>query len=334
MLKNNKYKKIFSIWLISLIILISSIIVVGGLTRLTDSGLSITQWELFSGTLPPLNEKQWNEYFSLYKEIPQFILMNSSMNLSEFKYIFWWEYAHRVIARLIGLLFLIPFLFFIFKKTLLKENIINLVIIFFLIAIQGTVGWLMVKSGLVDDVTVDHYRLSAHLTLAFIILSLIYWFFLNFIFNSKKTIFSFTNGSILFKTLLILILLQISCGALVSGLDAARVYQTWPLMNGYYFPQNFNLNFNEPGFVQFIHRNLAYLIFFISLYTVFYIHRFNLKKIYKIFYCYFTFIFIQIILGILVLIYGFNFYFASAHQVSSIFLVLSTLTMIHMSLKS
>ena len=333
MLKNNKYRKIFLIWLFSLIILICSIIVVGGLTRLTDSGLSITQWELFSGTLPPLNEKQWNEYFSLYKEIPQFILINSSMNLSEFKYIFWWEYAHRIIARIIGLLFLLPFLFFIYKKVLLKKNIINLVIIFFLIVTQGTVGWLMVKSGLVDDVTVDHYRLSVHLTLAFIILSSIYWFFLNCIFNVKKTIFSLSE-SILFKTLLILILIQIFCGALVSGLDAARVYQTWPLMNGYYFPENFSINFNKPGFVQFIHRNLAYLIFFLSMYLAFYIYKFSLKKIYKIFYCYLAFIFIQIILGILVLIYGFNFYFASAHQVSSIFLVLSTLTMIHMSLKS
>jgi len=334
MLKNNKYHFSFLLWLITLIILVVSIIIIGGLTRLTESGLSITEWELFSGILPPLNEEKWNEYFSYYKEIPQFILLNTSMTLSEFKIIFWWEYIHRAIARLIGIFFLLPLMFFIVKKVLFKRDVLNLSIIFLLILVQGTIGWFMVKSGLVDEVTVSHYRLAIHLTIAFIILSSIYWFFLNFISNSNKNLLTINSDSFLIKLLLFTILLQIFCGALVSGLDAAKVYQTWPLMNGYYAPENLIIHLNDPGFVQFIHRNLAYLIFFISLYLAFTIYRFKNTKIYKIFYCYFTFILIQVLLGILILISGFNIYIASAHQISSIFLVLSILTMLHFSLKS
>ncbi|MEL0116544.1 MAG: COX15/CtaA family protein [Pelagibacteraceae bacterium] len=333
MTENNKFNYHIIFWLISLITLTSLIIIVGGLTRLTDSGLSITEWDVFSGIIPPFNETKWNEYFDLYKNTSQYNLLNSSMTLPEFKIIFWWEFIHRILARSLGLLFLIPLIYFYFKKVFSKKTIFNLLIIFLLIILQGTIGWYMVKSGLIDNVTVSHFRLSLHLSLAFIILSSIFWFFLNYISNTDASIF-FTKKLLVLKVLFFLIFLQIALGALVSGLDAGRLYQTWPLMNGNYVPEDFIVDFSEPGFVQFIHRNLAYLIFIFSLYLYFYINKFMPEMILKFFYIYFSLILIQIALGIYVLISGFNFYVASAHQISSIFLILSFLKLLHSSLIS
>ena len=333
MTENNKFNYHIIFWLISLITLTSLIIIVGGLTRLTDSGLSITEWDVFSGIIPPFNEIKWNEYFDLYKNTSQYNLLNSSMTLPEFKIIFWWEFIHRILARSLGLLFLIPLIYFYFKKVFSKKTIFNLLIIFLLIILQGTIGWYMVKSGLIDNVTVSHFRLSLHLSLAFIILSSIFWFFLNYISNTDASIF-FTKKLLVLKVLFFLIFLQIALGALVSGLDAGRLYQTWPLMNGTYVPEDFIIDFSEPGFVQFIHRNLAYLIFIFSLYLYFYINKFMPEMILKFFYIYFFLILIQIALGIYVLISGFNFYVASAHQISSIFLILSFLKLLHSSLIS
>ena len=333
MTENNKFNYHIIFWLISLITLTSLIIIVGGLTRLTDSGLSITEWDVFSGIIPPFNETKWNEYFDLYKNTSQYKLLNASMTLPEFKIIFWWEFIHRILARSLGLLFLIPLIYFYFKKVFSKKNIINLSIIFLLIILQGTIGWYMVKSGLVDNVTVSHFRLSLHLSLAFIILSSIFWFFLNYISNTYRSIF-FTKKLLILKVLFFLIFLQISLGALVSGLDAGRLYQTWPLMNGNFIPEDLIVNLSEPGFVQFIHRNLAYFIFIFSMYLYFYIDKFLPEIILKFFYIYFSLILIQIFLGIYVLISGFNFYVASAHQISSIFLMLSFLKLLHSSLIS
>ena len=190
-IENKQTKKIASIWLIFMFWLIVSMIIIGGLTRLTDSGLSITEWELFSGILPPLNETKWLEYFSLYKKIPEFELQNYSMSLNEFKVIFWWEWLHRMLGRFIGISFLIPLIYLSFKVKLNK--LINLYFIFFLICFQGFIGWYMVSSGLVDRVDVSHYRLSLHLLVAFLILSLIYWNYLKLsnvsIINQKLNLF-------------------------------------------------------------------------------------------------------------------------------------------------
>ena len=161
---------LISYWLLIIFFLISLIIVVGGLTRITDSGLSITDWELFSGILPPLTKDKWIVYFDLYKEIPEFKLQNYLINLEEFKIIFWWEYVHRLLGRLIGIIFIIPLVYFTFKKGLKKNY--KYYLIFFLICFQGFIGWFMVKSGLNEKVDVSHYRLSLHLTIAFIILSI------------------------------------------------------------------------------------------------------------------------------------------------------------------
>ena len=183
-----KINKLFFFWLLASFILVCSIIIVGGLTRLTNSGLSITEWELISGVLPPLNQSSWEHYCNEYKLIPQYKILNFDMNLDEFKVIFYWEYFHRILARIIGLFFLIPIIIFFFNNKINKKYLKICLLIFLLIFFQGIVGWYMVKSGLINDITVSHYRLSLHLGIAIIILSSIFWL-LNNIYNKKEVIF-------------------------------------------------------------------------------------------------------------------------------------------------
>jgi len=338
MLNNKNYNTIFYIWLISLSVLVGLIIIVGGLTRLTDSGLSITEWELFRGIFPPFSVETWSKYFDAYKKIPQYTILNNNMTLDEFKYIYLWEYAHRLLARFIGLFFLIPFLFFIFMRLFEKVLIIKLLNIFILILIQGSIGWYMVKSGLVENVSVSHYRLSIHLFIAFTILSSLVWISFNFSNNEKKNFLQLNLNYISLKLLLIFLYTQIILGAFVSGLDAGKIYQTWPLMNNSYFPDDVPLNnffnFNNPSVVQFIHRNIAYLIFFFSIYLGFKIFKNKVIALYKYYIFFMLLVSLQIVLGILVLMSGANIYFASMHQITSIFLIISVLKVYHSSIRS
>ena len=328
---NIKINSQISLWLGSMFWLISLMIVVGGLTRLTDSGLSITQWQLFSGVLPPLNQSDWVNYFNLYKEIPEFKLQNYDMSLNEFKIIFWWEWIHRFLGRLIGLAFIIPLIYFTFFLKLKK--LMNFYFIFILICFQGFIGWYMVSSGLVDRVDVSHYRLSVHLMGAFIILSLILWHYLvvKNISVSEKRI----NVFIPF-IFLILIFCQISIGAFVSGMDAGTIYNSWPLMGSSYFPDDneiinlFDLKaFNDPSLVQFMHRNLAYIIMIFYLFIYFLIFKKKLVNLYLIINTVGLLLIIQIVLGVLTLLYGAQIKFASMHQISSIFLVSSCIYLIY-----
>ena len=176
-IENKFIRKQLSIWMLFMFFLVSIIIIIGGLTRLTDSGLSITEWELFKGFIPPLNHEQMELYFELYKQIPEFKMQNFSMSLSEFKVIFWWEWSHRFIARIIGILYLIPLIYFTYILGFKKVKYLYL--IFFLICFQGFIGWFMVSSGLENRVDVSHFRLSIHLLFAFLILSLLLWNYLN-----------------------------------------------------------------------------------------------------------------------------------------------------------
>ena len=325
---------LISYWLLLLTFLVGIIIIVGGLTRLTDSGLSITRWDLISGILPPLNQNDWQNYFSLYKKIPEFKLLNSSMTLDEFKVIFWWEYIHRLLGRLIGLLYLLPLIYFFYKRKINKKISKSLILIFILICFQGFLGWYMVQSGLIDRVDVSHYRLSLHLTLAFIIFILLLWNYLKI--NSANNLKS--NKKIPYITWLFLIclIIQISFGALVSGLDAGKIYQSWPLMNGTYFPNDsnfkdlFSLNFlQNPSLVQFIHRNIAYFLIFLFLIITFIVIR-DKKLFYlrKITFIVLFFLFIQIVLGILTVIYGAYIVLASIHQIGSIILIGATVVLV------
>ena len=322
---NPKINNQLSLWLITMFWIIAIMIVVGGLTRLTDSGLSITEWQLFSGILPPLNNNDWVMYFNLYKKIPEYELQNYNMTLSEFKIIFWWEWGHRFLGRVIGISFLIPLVYFSFKIEFYK--LLNLYLIFFLICFQGFVGWYMVSSGLVDRVDVSHFRLSIHLLIAFLILSLIFWNYLK-----TKVINNNTRRISVFLPLifLILVFIQIVVGAFVSGMDAGKIYNSWPLMGNTYFPNDndfknlFKLSaFSDPSLVQFMHRNLAYLIMFFYFFIFFKIYKNKIYDLYKSINILGIFIILQIILGIYTVIYGAQLYIAAMHQLSSIFLVSS-----------
>ena len=331
--ENIKIKNYISFWLASMFCIISIMIVVGGLTRLTDSGLSITEWQLFSGFLPPLNDSDWNMYFELYKKIPEFKQQNYLMTIKEFKVIFWWEWAHRFLGRLIGILFLIPLLFFTIKIGFRK--LYNFYVIFILICFQGFIGWYMVSSGLIDRVDVSHYRLSFHLIIAFFIISLILWNYLNL-----KIKLNFKNKLNYFIPLIFLILIfcQIVVGGFVSGMDAGQIYNSWPLMGSSYFPDDNNISnifklslFNDPSLVQFFHRNLAYVILIFYLIILFKVYINKLSNLYFAINIVGLTLVVQILLGIFTLLHGAQIYLASMHQISSIFLVSSSVYLLYLN---
>ncbi len=329
LLKNKSYKSIIKLWLFSCIILIVLMILLGGLTRLTGSGLSITQWDLFSGILPPFSQIKWVEYFELYKTIPQYKLINNNISLEDFKIIFYWEYYHRLLGRIIGLVILAPFLYFLFKKCLNKDFKISFFIVSFLILCQGFMGWYMVSSGLSTNVTVSHFRLSAHLFLAFVILSCVLWNYLNI--NEEKNIsfFNLSKKNIILMFFIFLLFLQIVLGAFVSGLDAGKIYQTWPMMNNNFFPDDITyeefFDLNNRSTVQFLHRIVAYLIFFVFLLYFYGIIKNKIFFLYKNIFIVFSLLIVQMSLGIITLLSGVNIYLASTHQITSVFLLISSL---------
>ena len=334
-LNKNPNNKFISLWLLLITFLVALIIIVGGLTRLTNSGLSITKWDLFTGISPPMSLDDWEKSFFLYKKIPEYKLINPSMTLDQFKIIYWWEYAHRLLGRAIGLLFTLPLIYLTFKSKLSKKNLFSFYFIFFLMLFQGFVGWYMVKSGLVERTDVSQYRLSLHLTLAIFIFCILLWNFLknvsqnNFESNIKISFYL----PVIFFTILIL---QISLGAFVSGLDAGQIYRTWPLMNQGYFPNDsifsdlFSLKvFETPSLVQFIHRNVAYIMlvfFLVILFIVF--KNDDLAYLRKSAILVFLFLLLQLFLGILTIIFGAQIFFASMHQLGSIILLTATLILV------
>ena len=257
------------IWLLTGCLLVYVMLLVGGITRLTHSGLSITEWKVIMGTLPPLNEEQWQLTFEKYQQSPEFKIVNNHYSLSEFKSIFWWEYLHRLLGRIIGLVFLIPFIYFLIKKKLDKKVTKDMVLIFILGGLQGFLGWFMVKSGLVKNPDVSHYRLAAHLITAFAVFGYIFWVVLNLIYAKEQNIVSKTGNSLskISKWLFAAVVLQIIYGAFVAGLNAGLVYNTFPKMGTEWIPESVTAlnpfwgNFVEGlAGVQFIHRYLAYAI--------------------------------------------------------------------------
>ena len=328
---SDNYIKYLKLWLITLFLLIILMVAVGGLTRLTDSGLSITAWELFTGILPPLNINEWNFYFSEYKKIPEYQNINYGMALSEFKFIFYWEYAHRLLARFVGLFTLIPLIFFSlkFKDTQYYSN--KYYWIFFLVCLQGFIGWYMVSSGLIQNNDVSHFRLSIHLSLALFILCLIFWFILS-AYKIKKFEFKFPN--LLLLLILKLIVLQIILGAFLSGLDGGLIYNSWPDMNGSFFPNDVSYLdlfstqlFHNVSIIQFLHRFTAYLLlFFIIILNYYFIKKkIEIKNI-----LFFDIaILLQVFLGIVTLISGVEIKYASLHQLGSIFVLTTYLIILY-----
>jgi heme a synthase len=264
MKKDNK-KVVY--WLLIGCLLIFVMVVVGGITRLTHSGLSISNYKLISGTIPPMNDVEWQTAFDLYQQYPEYQKLNAHFTLQDFKDIYFWEWLHRFIGRLIGLVFFLPFLYFLITKQLTRPTIKKSVILLALGAFQGFLGWYMVKSGLIDNPDVSHYRLAAHLTTAFITFAYTFWVALDIIFPSKKIVYKpFRN---LIRLGLAALLLQIIYGAFVAGLDAGFIHNHWPMMNEgkfmhetVYIEQNpLYKNFIEgKSGVQFVHRILAYIV--------------------------------------------------------------------------
>jgi cytochrome c oxidase assembly protein subunit 15 len=254
-------------WLLTGCALIFIMVIVGGITRLTHSGLSISNYKLISGTIPPMNEVEWQAAFELYKQYPEYQKLNNHFSLEDFKDIYFWEWLHRVLGRVIGIVFIIPFLYFLVTKQLTKSTIKKSLILLVMGSFQGFLGWYMVKSGLVDRPDVSHYRLAAHLTTAFLTFAYTFWVALDLIFPNKKTVEKgFRN---LIRVGLVVLIIQIIYGAFVAGLDAGWIHNHWPMMSEgefmhetVYIEQNpLYKNFIEgKSGVQFVHRTLAYIV--------------------------------------------------------------------------
>ncbi len=259
-------------WLVSIAVLIAIMVLVGGATRLTEAGLSIVEWKPVTGALPPLNQAQWTQAFEAYKTIPQYRELNAGMNLGEFKTIFWWEWSHRLLGRLIGVAYLLPFLFFLWRGVVSAELRRPLWLIFGLGALQGAVGWWMVASGLSERVEVSQYRLAAHLVLALLIFAAIVWTLRRLADRSPLSASSrlkFTSVALVALTFV-----QLYLGALVAGLRAGKIYNTWPAIDGGLIPSPSRLFFEVPWWrnlfdntltVQFEHRMMAYLLFALAI---------------------------------------------------------------------
>ena len=331
----------FSIWLIILGLSVVSIILIGGYTRISDSGLSITEWLPVSGILYPISEAAWEIEFNKYKMIDEFMLVNSSMSLSEFKYIYFWEWFHRAFARLIGLIYIIPLTYLIISKKIPREYYYNVLLIGLLFSIQAIIGWYMVKSGLTGRVDVSQYRLSLHLTMAFIILGLIFYSLLKFIFHQKANEDLIKRNNFIL-TLFVLIFFQIIYGAFVSGTDSGLLYNTWPFYNGNLIPgdliiQNkylYNI-FENKQFIVFFHRTFAFILLLIIIYLNFLIFNKDSKYETVILVVSFDIVFlIQGGIGILMTLLNIPWYLALAHQGNSILLYLLSIYMWVLSRKS
>lgn len=332
------------LWLFSGCLLIFMMVVVGGITRLTGSGLSITKWNVVTGTIPPLNETQWQKEFDHYKESPQYLKINAHFDLHDFKGIYWWEYLHRLLGRLIGVVFLIPFLYFYFTKKFDRTLLIKSLFLFFLGGLQGFIGWYMVKSGLVDIPSVSHLRLALHLVTAFITFGFTFWFALDLIHTGKINMSSGRKRIFIFVIIILgLTILQIIYGAFVAGLKAGYIYNTWPMMQGQWIADSFYFGLEKNGWqslindlsgVQVIHRFLAIVV---SL-TVVILYLLGRKKwmTNELNYSQWMavkmvtlFLTIQFLIGIFTLLYGVPILLGVLHQMGAFFLFASMLYLLH-----
>lgn len=323
------------IWLLTGAFLVFVMVVVGGITRLTESGLSMTNFKFISDALPPMNETEWEAAFDQYKQYPEYQKLNSHFELDDFKDIYFWEWLHRLIGRIIGIVFIIPFLYFVIKKQLSGPTIKKSVILFVLGGFQGFLGWYMVKSGLVDNPDVSHYRLAAHLITAFLTFAYTLWVALDLIYPERKTRDKGIRN--LIRAGMLVLTVQIIYGAFVAGLSAGLIHNHWPLMNeGAYMHQTVLIeqiptwkNFIEgKSGVQFVHRNIAYLVV-LMVFMIWYKTRkailspLQAKGINMMVFI----VLAQFILGVFTLIYAVPLWLGVLHQVFAFFL-LGTMTFV------
>jgi cytochrome c oxidase assembly protein subunit 15 len=276
-----------ALWLFICATMVFATLVVGGVTRLTHSGLSIVEWQPLIGTVPPLSQTEWTEVFEQYKQTPEFVKVNHDMSLDEFKGIFWWEYVHRLLGRSIGLVFLLPFLYFLLRRKIERAMAPKLIGIFILGGLQGAMGWYMVKSGLVDDPRVSQYRLTAHLSLAFLIFISMVWVGLGIV-EDRAHYFADEGYRRLQRFgfwLFALACYMIVSGGFVAGIHAGKAYNTFPLMDGHFAPpeifmiEPWYLNFfNNMATVQFDHRLGAWLLAFLAPWFWFRLRRFSDRR--------------------------------------------------------
>ncbi len=318
MIESKRYSQQVLTWLFIGIVMIFLQVVIGGITRLTESGLSITKWDVVSGTFPPLTEAGWQKEFDLYKQTPQYREINEGMSFSDFKFIYFWEYVHRLWARVMGFVFLIPFIYFVVRKKLDSKLYKNLGIVMLLAILAATFGWIMVASGLIERPWVNAYKLSLHLLIAFSVYVALLWTYINAKWDKPITNIKDKGIYTLFIWFTVFFILQLFLGGVLSGMRAAVVYPTWPDMHGSYFPSvifdlnqwnadNFN-NYDKnpfmPALIHFLHRNTAYIVMIIGLIVS---YRFIINKLditnrllyRKVGYIFAGFIFLQVLLGIL-----------------------------------
>ena len=325
------------VWLLSGCVLLFIMVMVGGITRLTNSGLSMTDWHLVTDTFPPLNDADWQKAFDEYKQFPEYQKINQfkhdGFTLSDYKFIYFWEWFHRFIGRIIGIVFIIPFLYFVVTKKLDKSTLNKCFVLLFMGGFQGFLGWFMVKSGLIDNPDVSHFRLALHLTFAFITFAYTFWVALDLMYpNRIKPISALKNIAVI---AMIFLIIQIIYGGFVAGMNAGLVHNHWPLMNEGKFihetvwieqPTIFkNLTEGKSG-VQFVHRTFAYVVVFLMLFLWFKAKKYSLNSLQiKSLNGLVIAVFFQFSLGVITLLYGVPLWLGLAHQLMA-FILLSVMT--------
>ena len=336
-MKNNPNKSII-IWLLAGCFLIYIMVVIGGITRLTHSGLSMVEWNMIIGSMPPTSEADWQIPFEKYKQSPEYQIINNQFSLDEFKSIYWWEFIHRMLGRIIGVVFLVPFFYFLLKKKFDKPFLKKMLILLALGALQGVLGWFMVKSGLQKSPHVSHYRLAAHLISAFTVFGFTFWYALDLLYPKileETEIHKKVNR--LAKITFGLIVLQIIYGAFVAGLKAGLLYNTFPRMGTSFLPDTllsfepFWKNFSEnPSGVQFIHRYLAYFVVIIVVFLWETVRKLELTPLQrKTSNIMLSIVFIQFLLGIITLLYAVPVTLGVLHQTGAFVLFAATLFFMH-----
>jgi len=321
-------------WLLSGCVLLFVMVTVGGITRLTNSGLSMTDWHLVTDTFPPLTEEKWNAAFEEYKKFPEYqkINIHNDFQLSDYKFIYFWEWFHRFIGRIIGIVFIIPFVYFWLKKRLDNATLKKCFILLGMGAFQGFLGWFMVKSGLIDNPDVSHFRLSLHLTFAFITFAYTLWVALDLIYPEKNTvIISLRN---LARLTLAFLLIQIIYGGFVAGLNAGLIHNHWPLMSdGQFIHESVLLEKNSwllrltegKSGVQFVHRTMAYVVVGLILFLYFKSKKYSLSVLQKKGLNTLVFVvFLQLVLGVFTLLYSVPLWLGLIHQITA-FILLATM---------
>lgn len=333
----SKTPKIVQKWLMLGAILVTTMIAIGGITRLTQSGLSMVHWKPIAGIVPPLTEADWLQEFEHYKSTPEFNKKNAHFNLDDFKKIFFWEYIHRLVGRILGIVFIVPFIYFLITRKIKDSNLIkNLLIIFLLGALQGYAGWYMVKSGLVNNPYVSHYRLAIHLGLALLLLIFITWEILKI----RYPIISYNYPKHrkirnLLRFTIVLTLIQIMYGAFTAGLKAGYIYPTFPKMGNEWFPDSIVTKLTNNGLisltdnpisVQFIHRWLGVFVLVFTLWLYFKVKKRavsaqQLKSVKTVFHT----TALQVILGIVAILYAVPLFIGVLHQLIAVMLLVNVI---------